>query len=208
MGRSSPSIGNVAQLGYDGGAGNPIHTLDVDAGGIALVGGTVGSDGESIVENSAAIMGVEGLGTAFVTAPNGFYVNGTKQYDWSDWYTENTTDTWVPVSTSSGKMQHRVIPTDAFSVKTNGIFRKYGKVVTARFYGTSVDSLPWVPVGWHPAEDISVPVTVIYNSNPYMGYCIIRLTGKIECTYYNYGSNKGTPASGSTIYGQVSWIVN
>lgn len=200
--------GNVAQLGYDGGAGNPIHTLDVDAGGIALVGGTVGSDGESIVENSAAIMGVEGLGTAFVTAPNGFYVNGTKQYDWSDWNTENTTDTWVPVPTSSGKMQHRVIPTDAFSVKTNGIFRKYGKVVTARFYGTSVDSLPWVPVGWHPAEDISVPVTVIYNSNPYMGYCIIRLTGKIECTYYNYGSNKGTPASGSTVYGQVSWIVN
>lgn len=200
--------GNVAQLGYDGGAGNPIHTLDVDAGGIALVGGTVGSDGESIVENSAAIMGVEGLGTAFITAPNGFYVNGTKQYDWSDWNTENTTDTWVPVPTSSGKMQHRVIPTDAFSVKTNGIFRKYGKVVTARFYGTSVDSLPWVPVGWHPAEDISVPVTVIYNSNPYMGYCIIRLTGKIECTYYNYGSNKGTPASGSTVYGQVSWIVN
>lgn len=200
--------GNVAQLGYDGGAGNPIHTLDVDAGGIALVGGTVGSDGESVVENSAAIMGVEGLGTAFITAPNGFYVNGTKQYDWSDWQTENTTDTWVPVPTSSGKMQHRVIPTDAFSVKTNGIFRKYGKVVTARFYGTSVDSLPWVPVGWHPAEDISVPVTVIYNSNPYMGYCIIRLTGKIECTYYNYGSNKGTPASGSTVYGQVSWIVN
>ena len=200
--------GNVAQLGYDGGAGNPIHTLDVDAGGIALVGGTVGSDGESIVENSAAIMGVEGLGTAFITAPNGFYVNGTKQYDWSDWQTENTTDTWVPVSTGSGKMQHRVIPSDAFSVKTNGIFRKYGKVVTARFYGTSVDSLPWVPVGWHPAEDISVPVTVMYNSNPYMGYCIIRLTGKIECTYYNYGSNKGTPASGSTVYGQVSWIVN
>ena len=200
--------GNVAQLGYDGGAGNPIHTLDVDAGGIALVGGTVGSDGESIVENSAAIMGVEGLGTAFITAPNGFYVNGTKQYDWSDWQTENTTDTWVPVPTSSGKMQHRVIPTDAFSVKTNGIFRKYGKVVTARFYGTSVDSLPWVPVGWHPAEDISVPVTVMYNSNPYMGYCIIRATGKIECTYYNYGSNKGTPASGSTVYGQVSWIVN
>lgn len=200
--------GNVAQLGYDGGAGNPIHTLDVDAGGIALVGGTVGSDGESIVENSAAIMGVEGLGTAFITAPNGFYVNGTKQYDWSDWQTENTTDTWVPVPTSSGKMQHRVIPSDAFSVKTNGIFRKYGKVVTARFYGTSVDSLPWVPVGWHPAEDISVPVTVMYNSNPYMGYCIIRATGKIECTYYNYGSNKGTPASGSTVYGQVSWIVN
>ena len=202
--------GGMASLGYYGGAGGAIHTLDIDQGGIALGSGTLDSDGQTVVANSQAIMGVEGLGTAFVTAPNGFYLNGKLQseYDWSDWQTENKTDTWVPVPTSSGKMQHRVIPSDAFSVKTDGIFRKYGKVVTARFYGTSVDSLPWVPVGWHPVEDISVPVTVMYNRNPYMGYCIIRATGKIECTYYNYGSNKGTPASGSTVYGQVSWIVN
>lgn len=30
-------------------------------------------------------------------------------YDWSEWETNNTTDTWVPVF-REGKIQHRVIP--------------------------------------------------------------------------------------------------
>ncbi|WP_294785378.1 hypothetical protein [uncultured Eubacterium sp.] len=128
-------------------------------------------------------------------------------YDWSTFNTANTTGTWVPVMNGS-KVNHRVIPADAFSASASGIFRKYGKVVVANFYGTSTSSLPWVPVGWHPVADISVPVTVVYSGNPYMAYVIIRTTGKIECTYYNYGSNKGTPASGSTVYGTATWITS
>lgn len=134
------------------------------------------------------------------------FVNKQAGYDWSKFNTENTSDTWVPVM-NGAVVNHRVIPADAFTVSADGIFRKYGKVVMARFYGTSVSSLPWVPVGWHPVADISVPVTVLYNGNPYMAYVIIRTTGKIECTYYNYGSSKGTPASGSTVYGTTTWII-
>ncbi len=158
--------GNVAQLGYDGGAGNPIHTLDVDAGGIALVGGTVGSDGESIVENSAAIMGVEGLGTAFVTAPNGFYVNGTKQYDWSDWNTENTTDTWVPVSTGSGKMQHRVISTDVSTTDSSGCFNRRNKVVTFNAWGDyAYATLFQLATVWRPKNKYGVFSGFCYNTS-------------------------------------------
>ena len=77
-GESVPTYawGGMASLGYYGGAGGAIHSLDIDAGGIALGSGTLGSDGSTIVENSEALMGVQGTGTGFVTAPNGFYVNG------------------------------------------------------------------------------------------------------------------------------------
>ncbi len=202
--------GGMASLGYYGGAGGAIHSLDIDAGGIALGSGTLDSDGQTVVANSQAIMGVEGLGTAFVTAPNGFYINGKLQseYDWSEWQTENTTDTWVPVSTGSGKMQHRTIPSDEFTTQTSGIFRKRGKIVMVNFYGTSATSLPTVPSGYRPPSDISIPITVMYNGNPYMGYAQIRSGGSIQCTYYNYGAGHGTPASGSTIYGEATWIID
>ena len=36
---------------------------------------------------------------------------------WSDYWTENTTDTWVPVSTGDFRMQHRVIPRDIMTTR-------------------------------------------------------------------------------------------
>lgn len=68
--------GGMASLGYYGGAGGAVHSLDIDAGGIALGSGTLSDDGQTVVPNSEALMGVQGTGTAFITAPNGFYVNG------------------------------------------------------------------------------------------------------------------------------------
>lgn len=202
--------GAMASLGYFGGPGGPIHSLDIDIEGIAFGSATLSEDGETVVPNTETLIGANGSGIAFVTAPNGLYLNGKKlnEYDWSEYSTANTSDTWVPVSTSDGKMQHRYIPADAFTVQSNGIFRKYGNVVAANFYGTSATSLPSVPSNWRPPNDISIPVTIIYNGNPYMGYVQIRSGGSMQCTYYDYGSGKGTPQSGSAVYGVATWIIN
>lgn len=153
-------------------------------------------------------------GSVIIQADNELTLNDTNWdtfksqhgYDWSTFNTENTTNTWVPVMNGS-KVNHRVIPADAFSASASGIFRRYGKVVVANFYGTSTSSLPWVPEGWQPTADVSIPVTVIYNSNPYMGYLQIHTGRWMECKYYNYGSLKGTPQSGSVIYGVAAWVI-
>lgn len=43
-----------------------------------------------------------------------------------DFNTENTTDTWVPVSGSNGKWQHRVIPITTSGSNANGYYTKFG----------------------------------------------------------------------------------
>lgn len=212
--------GTVAEIGYRGGANQPHNAMYIGVENVSLVAGVSNDTGTAYT--SYASIEVSADGTAYVNAANGIYLNSTnwadhlssfndlktKQagYDWSTFNTENTSDTWVPVMNGS-VVNHRVIPSDAFKAQSNGIFRKYGKVVVANFYGTSTSSLPWVPEGWAPTADVSIPVTVIYNSNPYMGFLQIHTGRWMECKYYNYGSVKGTPASGSTIYGVATWII-
>ena len=204
--------GTVAEIGYRGGANQPHNAMYIGVENVSLVAGVSNDTGTAYT--SYASIEVSADGTAYVNGANGIYLNGTNWdtfksqhgYDWSTFNTENTSDTWVPVMNGS-VVNHRVIPSDAFKAQSNGIFRKYGKVVVANFYGTSTSSLPWVPEGWAPTADVSIPVTVMYNSNPYMGYLQIHTGRWMECKYYNYGSGKGTPASGSTIYGVATWII-
>ena len=212
--------GTVAEIGYRGGANQPHNAMYIGVENVSLVAGVSNDTGTAYTSYSGIT--ADANGEVWIDGDNGIYLNKTNwddhlssfndlktkqgKYDWSTFDTENTSDTWVPVMNGS-IVNHRVIPSDAFKAQSNGIFRKYGKVVVANFYGTSTSSLPWVPEGWAPTADVSIPVTVMYNSNPYMGYLQIHTGRWMECKYYDYGSGKGTPASGSKIYGVATWII-
>ena len=204
--------GTVAEIGYRGGANQPHNAMYIGVENVSLVAGVSNDTGTAYTSYSGIT--ADANGEVWIDGDNGIYLNKTNWdtfksqhgYDWSTFGTENTSDTWVPVMNGS-VVNHRVIPSDAFKAQSNGIFRKYGKVVVANFYGTSTSSLPWVPEGWAPTADVSIPVTVMYNNNPYMGYLQIHTGRWMECKYYDYGSGKGTPASGSKIYGVATWII-
>lgn len=208
-------------------AWDPSYWLSADNGIIAMQAHSIRNTGNVSCSSDSATMSSYSSGGGHssvqcaagnldLSASESLVLNGTDWdslvyrqagYDWSTFNTDNATDTWVPVMNGS-KVNHRVIPADAFSASASGIFRKYGKVVVANFYGTSTSSLPWVPDGWQPTADVSIPVTVMYNGNPYMGYLQIHTGRWMECKYYDYGSLKGTPVSGSVIYGVATWITS
>lgn len=83
-------------------------------------------------------------------------------YDWSDYNTENMIDTWMPVSTNSGKMQHRYIPADEFTLSNSGSWFKYGRWTFARFDNTSLDAIGTCP---YPPASAVYQYIILFNKN-------------------------------------------
>ena len=151
---------------------------------------------------------ISGIGDGTVTGAISALNTKMGGFTWSSYNTENTTDSWVPVSTSNGVMQHRVIPPDAFNFQKSGNFWKYGRLVVFNAYNLGVSNLPTIPSGWRPPSDTSCPATILYNNAYYTGFIIVRTTGKVEPYYYRYGEYRNAPQNSSQLYTSMAWVVN
>ena len=87
--------------------------------------------------------------------------------------------------------------------------RRIGNIVELRYYGKSASEVRayTLPVGCRPANKLSFPMVVNYNSNSYMGYFLINTNGTLETYYYNYGGAGAVPASGSVVYGTFIYFI-
>lgn len=117
---------------------------------------------------------------------------------WSDYGTNNTTDSWVPVSTGTGanmKMQHRVIPNSIETVATKvGSYWTGGEIyvyreehlVWIKFNGvtttnTNRQNFARVPEGCRPAREAYATFDSYRIGITYDGY--IWSEGKLTSRY-------------------------
>ena len=127
-------------------------------------------------------------------------------YDWSDYNTANTSDTWVPVSTGNKKMQHRVIPADAFTLSNSGMWYKYGRWTFARFDNTKISSIGKCA---YPPKSTYYQYVVLYNISAksfWHGWLQILTDGTVKgVTITSFGATGlyWCDASNFSVYGNV-----
>ena len=87
--------------------------------------------------------------------------------------------------------------------------RRIGDIIELRYYGKSASEIRayTLPAECRPANKLSFPMVVSYNSNLYMGYLLVNTSGSLETYYYNYGGAGNIPASGSVVYGTFIYFI-
>lgn len=121
--------------------------------------GTVSTLGSGKVKMSSSELNVD-LDTVKINGTDwNDFVSRDSGFDWSNFNTENKTDTWVPVA--SGKtINHRYIPADAFTLSNSGYWYKYGPWTFARFDNAKISSIDKCP---YPPKSTYYQYVVLYN---------------------------------------------
>lgn len=92
------------------------------------------------------------------------------------------------------------------TLQTSGFFRKFGRVVVCRIYGTLTTALGTIPSAYRPVENMSAPATILYNSNGFSAYVVFTTSGSITSKFYKDAEAPKDPASGCKIYCDAVWI--
>lgn len=114
------------------------------------------------------------------------------RFDWSEQATNNTTDTWVPVFTASGKIQHRVIPRDIITTRRvqATLNRTYGSHVSI----TAPTINGYTFVAWGTVATIG-----------WVGSCYVETTNVVTTNIWN--ATTGQSGNG-TVYATALYKAN
>lgn len=91
-------------------------------------------------------------------------------------------------------------------LRTSGDFRKFGRVVVAKFNWTRTDSLGTIPSDYRPISDTPAAAVIYLNGKCYQGFLWFKSDGGIEPKYFNYAGEYKDPVSGCQVFCNCTWI--
>lgn len=91
-------------------------------------------------------------------------------------------------------------------LRTSGDFRKFGRVVVAKFNWARTDSLGTIPSDYRPISDTPAAAVIYLNGKCYQGFLWFKSDGGIEPKYFNYAGEYKDPVSGCQVFCNCTWI--
>lgn len=228
MSVSSNGFNLITNSVTDSGAGHTYFTqnivsanqngVNVEVADKAIVDGRTVTNAKSAIDItpqeanvSSNSINLNASSKANVTAPEGFYVNGVKQYlyDWTNADTYDTSSPKVPVI-NGNTIHYRDIPTDEFTLQNKNGWYKYGKRTHAKFNGDYVGNVKNCP---YPPKGNPVYQYVMFlntsNGGWWPGFMQINTDGTIACrtiTALGAASLFECTGTGFKVYGTIDFF--